>query len=239
MIASTAVQAGLPSRKFIAPVWHTILLVALFLSLTVAGAIFQSRAQSHPGVLQQHSHVAGLYLSLIVMEWGLVLYVRSGLRRTGTRLRDLIGGRWSSPKIILMDAALALSLWILWAGGQILWERWLGAAHAASVQPLLPQRFVEIILWVALSISAGICEEIVFRGYLQQQFKAFTGSGLAGMLLQAVLFGISHGYQGIEATIKIAIYGALFGLLAMWRRSLRPGMIAHAWSDIFSGLIAR
>lgn len=239
MTASTAVQSGLPSRKFIAPVWHTMLLVALFLSLTMTGAIFQSRAQSHPGILQQHPHVVGLYLSLIVLEWGLVLFVWSGLRRTGTRLRDVIGGRWSSPKSILVDAALALSLWILWAGGQTLWERWLGPSHAASIQPLLPQRVVEILLWVGLSISAGICEEIVFRGYLQQQFKAFTGSGLAGMLLQAVLFGISHGYQGIEATIKIAIYGALFGLLAMWRRSLRPGMIAHAWSDIFSGLIAR
>lgn len=29
--------------------------------------------------------------------------------------------------------------------------------------------------------------------------------------------------------------GALYGSLALWRKSLRPGMMAHAWSDILSG----
>jgi hypothetical protein len=56
------------------------------------------------------------------------------------------------------------------------------------------------------------------------------------LFLQAALFGISHGYQGIEACAKIAIFGAMFGLLAIWRNSLRPGMMAHAWSDILSGI---
>jgi membrane protease YdiL (CAAX protease family) len=55
-------------------------------------------------------------------------------------------------------------------------------------------------------------------------------------VLQALLFGISHGYQGIEACVRIAVYGALFGLLALWRGSLRPGMMAHAGSDILSGI---
>jgi membrane protease YdiL (CAAX protease family) len=36
--------------------------------------------------------------------------------------------------------------------------------------------------------------------------------------------------------VKIACFGALFGLLAMWRGSLRPGMIAHAGGDILSGI---
>ena len=42
------------------------------------------------------------------------------------------------------------------------------------------------------------------------------------------------------ATIRLrltAIYGALFTLLALWRKSLRPGMIAHAWTDIVGGLL--
>jgi hypothetical protein len=56
------------------------------------------------------------------------------------------------------------------------------------------------------------------------------------LFLRSLLFGISHGYQGIEACAKIAIFGALYGLLALWRKSLRPGMMAHAWSDIQSGI---
>ncbi len=37
----------------------------------------------------------------------------------------------------------------------------------------------------------------------------------------------------IEAVLMITVFGALHGLLALWRKSLRPGMITHAWSDIF------
>lgn len=35
----------------------------------------------------------------------------------------------------------------------------------------------------------------------------------------------------------IAVYGAMFGFLALWRRSLRPGMMAHAWHDSFEGIL--
>ena len=116
------------------------------------------------------------------------------------------------------------------------WDPWFGPAHAASIQTLLPHRADEILLWVGVSVSAGICEEVVFRGYFQNQFAVFTSSKWIALFLQAGLFGISHGYQGLEACVKIAIYGALFGLLALWRGSLRPGMMAHAGGDIVSGI---
>src|ERR1039457_4944712 len=73
-------------------------------------------------------------------------------------------------------------------------------------------------------------------GYFQRQFETFTGNPWIALFLQAVLFGIAHGYQGIEACAKIACFGVLYGLLALWRKSLRPGMMAHAWSDILSGI---
>jgi membrane protease YdiL (CAAX protease family) len=137
---------------------------------------------------------------------------------------------------VLVDARLALGLWAIWMFVERVMDRWLGPAHTASIQPLLPQRVVEILLWVGVSISAGICEELVFRGYFQRQFHAYTHSRWVALFLQAVLFGISHGYQGTEACVKIAIFGLLYGSLALWRKSLRPGMMAHAWSDILSGI---
>jgi hypothetical protein len=39
--------------------------------------------------------------------------------------------------------------------------------------------------------------------------------------------------------LVIAVYGCLFGLLALWRRSLRPGMMTHALQDGLAGLLAR
>ncbi len=60
-------------------------------------------------------------------------------------------------------------------------------------------------------------------------------SMLAGALLSAVVFGASHGYEGGARMLLIGVFGFMFGLLAWWRRSLRPGMIAHAWHDALSG----
>jgi membrane protease YdiL (CAAX protease family) len=77
---------------------------------------------------------------------------------------------------------------------------------------------------------------VAFRGYFQRQFAVFTRSKWIALFLQSALFGISHGYQGLEACLKIAIFGVLYGMLALWRRSLRPGMIAHTGSDILSGI---
>jgi membrane protease YdiL (CAAX protease family) len=55
-------------------------------------------------------------------------------------------------------------------------------------------------------------------------------------MMQAVCFGIAHSYQGVKSIVTITVYGALFGLLAIYRNSLRPGMIQHAMQDSFAGL---
>jgi membrane protease YdiL (CAAX protease family) len=225
------------SQELVAPRWHTALLVALFLTLTLGGAFFQREVRSQPGKMLQHPNVVPLYLCLLAMEWGLFFYMwKGGLRRSGTKLSNLIGGRWRSLTDVAIDATLALGLWTVWMIVEKGWEHWLGPEHAASIQTFLPRRGTEILLWVGVSVSAGICEEVVFRGYFQRQFEVFTGSKSIALFLQAALFGISHGYQGVEACVKIAIFGALYGLLALWRGSLRPGMIAHAGSDILSGI---
>jgi uncharacterized protein len=234
-IAATRIES--PSSRLIAPWWHTASLVALFLVLAVGGAFFQRRARAEPGMLQQHPQVVLLYLSLMAMEWGLFVWVwRGGLRKTGTKLRELIGGKWASARDVLVDCGIALGLWSVWNVAELAWNRAFGVGHAASIQTFLPQRGLEILLWVGVSVSAGFCEELVFRGYFQKQFETFTRSRWIALFLQAVLFGTAHGYQGIEACVKIACFGALYGLLAIWRRSLRPGMMAHAGGDVLSGI---
>jgi uncharacterized protein len=237
MPAVSAPEFESANLKPVAPAWHTALLAALFLGFAVSGALFQRHSQSAPGMMQAHPNAIPLYLSLIAMEWGLFLYVwKGGLRRTGTKVSEIIGGRWGSAKDVFVDAGLALGIWAVWMLIEKGWDRWLGAGHAASIQTYLPQRAIEIFLWIGVSISAGICEEFVFRGYFQKQFEAYTHTKWLALILQAVLFGVSHGYQGVQASAQIVVFGALYGGLALWRKSLRPGMMAHAWSDILSGI---
>ncbi len=65
-----------------------------------------------------------------------------------------------------------------------------------------------------MALTAGICEEILFRGYLQRQFIAMTGNPALGILLSAVIFGGAHVYQGAKQAILLGVYGAMFGALA-------------------------
>jgi hypothetical protein len=151
-----SVTASSPrSGRFIAPVWHTVLLVTIFLGITIAGTLFQRHAQSSLGALQQHPNVVPLYLSLIAVEWLLVYGVWAGIRSRGVRLVDLIGGRWHSAKDILIDIALASVVWILWLGIQAGVSRMV-PSHAMSVSALLPQNPLEVVLWIATSLSRGI-----------------------------------------------------------------------------------
>jgi membrane protease YdiL (CAAX protease family) len=213
------------------------LLVALFLGLAAGGAAFQKAAGAHPSLTQRPPQVVPIYLSMLIGEWGLILYVwRAGLRRSGATLSELIGGRWSSWGDFVRDAGLAV---VLCAGAKIVMsgmERLLGHGHDASIEGFLPRHAVEVTLWVLLSLSAGFVEELVFRGYFQRQFEAWTRSPSIALLFQAAFFGVAHGYQGALACSKIAVFGVLFGLVALWRKSLRPGMIAHALTDIVGGI---
>jgi hypothetical protein len=96
---------------------------------------------------------------------------------------------------------------------------------------MMPATALELVVWLMLSLTAGICEETIFRGYFQRQFIGWTGSTVVGIVLSAAIFGAGHIYQGRKQTIVIGVLGAMFGALAVMRRSLKPGMIAHSFQD--------
>jgi membrane protease YdiL (CAAX protease family) len=218
--------------KQIASWRHLAVVVAIMIAVAVQGLMFQ--AQSNQARLPRGAMV---YLSLILMELALIYLVWRGVKSTGTTLRDLISGRWESAADVLRDIALAFVLWLTLIGIALTWRAFAGGSGLpTSVTAMLPQTPIEIIMWIGLSISAGAAEEIVFRGYLQRQFAALTGSSWIALAAQALLFGVSHGYQGIDAMLRITLLAVAFGLMALWRKSLRPGIIAHAWTDIASGV---
>jgi len=236
MTADANLTSRPASQTLIAPAWHTIVFIAIFVGLSVAGGFFQHAVKQHPQAAVPSGNAVPRYISVLVFEWLLVLYVRMGVHKRGVRLRDLVGGRWSTPEEVMKDIALGAGLWAVWMG--LMNSHILGGGVNAA-QGLLPQGFLESLAWVPLALSAGFCEELAFRGYLQKQFQAITGSAAWAILIQAFVFGIGHLYEGVGPVGRIMLYGVLFGVLAVWRKSLRPGMIAHAWSDIFGVLIFR
>jgi membrane protease YdiL (CAAX protease family) len=183
---------------------------------------------------QQHGQ-ALLYAANIAGEWLLIFFIWAGVNeRQG--LRGLTGGRWTSWKQAATDVAIAAPFWVLWtATARFTWHL-IGPSHEPR-GPLSfpPHGLLDISAWLALSATAGFCEEIMYRGYFQQQVRAITGSAAVAVVAQALLFGLGHTYQGWKPVFVITILGLLYGLLALWRRNLRSAMIAHAWSDMFEG----
>jgi membrane protease YdiL (CAAX protease family) len=224
------------SRPLIAPAWHTIVFIAIFVGLSVVGGFFQHAVKQQPQATVPSSNAVPRYISVLVFEWLLVLYVRMGVHKRGVRLRDIVGGQWATPKEVMKDIAMGAGLWAVWIGLQN--PHILGSGTNAA-QGLLPQGILQSLAWIPLALSAGFCEELAFRGYLQKQFQAITGSAGWAVLIQAIVFGVGHLYEGVGPVERIMLFGVLFGLLAVWRKSLRPGMIAHAWSDIFGVIIFR
>jgi membrane protease YdiL (CAAX protease family) len=222
---------GQSSPVRVAPFWHTLGLLFLLAAVSIGLLRMQSLGAASGGKAGN----APVYLAVIACEWALVCYIWLGGRRPGAvPLRDLIGGRWGNIKAVLRDIAVAGGFWVVWTLVAIGMNLLVGPSQAKPLAFLNPRGTVEITLWVLMSLTAGFCEELVYRGYLQRQVHALTGSAAVAVLVQAVIFGVGHWYQGARMVIVITVLGSLFGVLAWRRKSLRPGMISHAWSDILN-----
>jgi uncharacterized protein len=185
--------------------------------------------------LGRHSQAIPIYLGAILMDWALFYFCWNAVRDYGGNLKTLSGGRWTSWKAVAVDVAITLPFWALWEGAAYGVHWLLGASSAKSVDSLLPKSLLEVLIWIATSITAGVCEEIAFRGFLQRQLHALSGSIVVAVLAQGLVFGLFHSYQGWKAVVVISVLGVLYGALAAWRKNLRANMIAHAWSDVWEG----
>lgn len=220
-----------PFTSAVAPWCHTALLALLLAGISLLSA----RQVQRPGLTTHHT---ARYLIGMAFEWIMLLLTWWGLRLRRVSLSELLGFR-RGLRAFAEDIAVAIIFWIM--AMVILAAIGIGLRllHFSSPQKaiaaLAPRNAVEMLLWIALSLSAGFCEETVFRGYFLRQFASPLHRLWLGVLVSSLLFGISHGYEGASGMIAITAFGALFCALAIARNSLRPGMIAHAWHDIFTG----
>ena len=223
--------------KIAAP-WHTLTILLVFAYFGFAAKLPSSAiAPESAPAAASHAAVLLKYALLIASEWGLAYWAWAGVHWNGGHLSDLTGGRWNTWRSLALDVAIAIPFWGVWELTAWLVHLAVQRVPAPTTPYQPPTGFSEIFLWILLSISAGVCEEIVFRGYLQRQFHAATGSIAIAVILQGAVFGLAHSYQGWKQVIVIAALGILYGMLVAWRRNLRASMLAHAWSDIYEGYL--
>jgi membrane protease YdiL (CAAX protease family) len=221
-------------NRLLASRLHTVIVLA-----AVAAWAYSGTLSTAPLSSELHPHRVRLFVLAIGKEWLMFALVLGGVLRARTPISCVIGERWQSPRELLRDIGIAAAFWVAAVPVLYLLRLLLGVTSLGTgVLSLLPGNVLEIALWFGVSVSAGICEETVFRGYLQRQLMVMTGSTPVGMLLAAAAFGLAHLYQGWRMATVIGLYGLMFGALAYWRRTVRPGMIAHAWQDALSGALA-
>jgi membrane protease YdiL (CAAX protease family) len=177
------------------------------------------------------------YLFALVVEWLMVAFVWFGLHLRKASLRELIGGRWNRWQAVLRDLGIVVLFFIASNLVSAVLTGFLKIDPSLAVREMLPHGGVETVLYLLMALTAGFCEEIVFRAYLLKQFTALMGNA-AAVVAQGLLFALFHGNQGWRFMVIVATYGCLLGTLATWRRSVRPGMIAHFMQDGLVGLLA-
>lgn len=248
-------QQEAPSQPLaLAPVWHTLVLIAFILSVSLRG-VYRHPGEGSPNRLITYGVTA-------LLEFAMVAWVAFGLRLRRISLRSLFGSVPTDIRSIALDVGIAFIFWIgsllvlatmaiAWIGVENAVTHLHAPVHAGqpstpdqkqkqavnAVLQLAPSNAKEVAGWVLLCVLVGIAEELIFRGYLQRQFSAWgRGHAAVGVVFSALIFGGAHGYEGMRSMFLLSVFGSLFSLLALFRRSLRAGIFAHSFHDLIAGL---
>lgn len=103
-----------------------------------------------------------------------------------------------------------------------------------SVARLAPRNRREQGWFDALSVTAGICEEFVYRGLLLGALAALIGLWPA-VIGSTLLFGLAHAYQGVGGVVRTGAFGAVGALLTVFSGSIWVAVAVHAIVDLSQG----
>lgn len=231
-------------RKHTPPCFHLGMPWDFWLIFLMLGVLLPWRGYARMRQLMALPEVTGrdrvkLYLATILFQWLLTLAI--GWRAFARGLT------WGEMAVSGASRITVLAVSII---GAIL----IGAAHWANVRRmgrsdhpnlerlralgsrLFPRTPAETALFMLLALTAGICEEFLFRGFVM---AALLRAGLATWLVVIVssaMFGIAHLYQGKGGSLGTGILGTLFAVFRIAYHSLLPAVVWHAVLDVVAGI---
>lgn len=183
-----------------------------------------------------------LYASTLAFQWiaaGVILW------RTGAHeiRASQLGLEMTNPALTVTVSIVLSALILL---NQIMGLRRL-VAHPEKIQGILPQLAlklfpqddVERLAFFALVATVALCEELIYRGFVQRVFQDWSrGSVVFAIIGSAAFFALAHLYQGRRGLISTLTIGIIFSTIRAWTGSLLPCVVAHFVADITVGLLA-
>lgn len=215
------------------------LLIFLFLTvmLPLRGRLRIRQLLAKPQV--NSSERLSLYASTIVFQWLLVAVTawRGWVR--GLDAAQLGLAAPADGQLLLVSAAGTLFLGVLhWLNlrriGHLSTE--LHGRLQAFAERVLPRTGVEMLLYFALSLTAAVCEEFLYRGFAMAALGRLGWPVWAIVAVTAAMFGLAHLYQGRSGVAGTCVLGVVFGVARIAYDSLVPVIIWHAVVDVIAGI---
>lgn len=127
---------------------------------------------------------------------------------------------------------------VLAAAVFVIWPRRRGKTWTANraTYLLTPHTPLERVLWIGVSVAAGIGEEITYRGVLYGVLAILTGSPVVSALLAALMFATAHAGQGWRGVALTGVFATAFHALVWISGALYLAMFVHVWYDVTVGL---
>lgn len=132
--------------------------------------------------------------------------------------------------------------------GILVTNQWLGVRRLSSQPPdrrgrmahlaekLLPRTTREKIVAMFLVTTVALCEEFIYRGFIEAWFQILTSSAAAGAVISAGFFAVAHSYQGRKGVLVTFLVGFVFSWVRIWTNSLLPSVMIHLAVDLSAGL---
>lgn len=180
------------------------------------------------------------YARTIVLQWTLTgvlvaLWAVDDRSWADLGLRTAEWWRLGGGFAVVVAAVAGLTLYRRRATGDEAFRRELEPS-IERLRPMLPRTRLELGAFFALAMTAGIAEEVFFRGYLLLYLDEFVPLAVA-VSIALVVFGAGHVYQGWQSTLQTAALGAVFLVLYGVSDSLWPAIVFHAAFDMNSGAL--
>jgi len=179
---------------------------------------------------RNHRYFFPLWCSVAVLHWASVGLVVLFVRQAGGQLSD-VGVKMSASQFAMMLGAFALIGTVL-----VLWRQSASANHKSRVPEImliiLPATLGERVFWMFMCVTAGVCEELVYRGF---GICVLRGNGVPiwlAVTLASIAFVLIHGLWGLHKFWFYFVIGLLYSGLFLWLRSLTPGIWIHTLHDM-------
>ena len=220
--------------------WDAWLVVVVIAVLVPArGYVVYRRLLARPDDAIPSRVKVRIYASTIVLQWPLAAATVLVARRHGLSLAELgqtLGNTLrtiavSAGLLVLAGAFLIVNLRQLRRAG----AGWV-AAGASRLRCLLPATPGELAVFIGVAVTAGFCEELLYRGWLVNFLAAGIGTAWGGVVVGAAVFGCAHAYQGSRGMLLAGGLGLLFGGVFVTLGSLVPCQVFHAAVDVVGGI---